>query len=398
MWTTEKEIKQALEKQWDKGIFLASLLNQNTLFPFKLKLSKPTHKDITDNFNLVRKWVEQLANIDFIQIEWKSISHRIQGEQKMPNAIFIQDLTTLLKVLKKEKVYQQFLTIIQQTESEQPILLNWLEKYPFKALSVAFEWQKILSVVAWIKLHLNPHIYLRQVDIPKIHTKFIEQHRAILTELFDVVLPENAINQAFSGVNNFIARYGFLEKNLSVRFRNLDKERSIFPNILQSDVTLDVESFAKLNPDIQRIIIVENETTYLSLPEVENTWAIWGAGYGWQALAQAKWLNQCEIFYWGDLDTHGFAILDRLRKHFPHTLSFLMDQKTLLNYPDFWSKESKPKTESLTRLTEDELQLYLALQHHQFGQNVRLEQEFIPFSVVKSAIEKMINGKNREKK
>ena len=123
-----------------------------------------------------------------------------------------------------------------------------------------------------------------------------------------------------------------------------------------------------------------------------------GAGYGWQALAQAKWLNQCEIYYWGNLDTHGFAILDRLRRHFPHTISFLMDEETLLNYPYFWSKESKPKIENLTLLTEDELQLYLALQYHQFGKNVRLEQEFIPFSVVKSAIEKMTNSKNQENK
>ena len=76
----------------------------------------------------------------------------------------------------------------------------------------------------------------------------------------------------------------------------------------------------------------------------------------------------------------------------------MMDEETLLNYHDFWSKESKPKIENLTLLTEDELQLYLALQYHQFGKNVRLEQEFIPFSVVKSAIEKMTNSKNREKK
>lgn len=75
-----------------------------------------------------------------------------------------------------------------------------------------------------------------------------------------------------------------------------------------------------------------------------------------------------------------------------------MDEETLLNYPDFGSKESKPKIENLTLLTEDELQLYLALQYHQFWKNVRLKQEFIPFSVVKSAIEKMTNSKNREKK
>ncbi len=60
-----------------------------------------------------------------------------------------------------------------------------------------------------------------------------------------------------------------------------------------------------------------------------------------------------------------------------------MDEETLLNYPDFGSKESKqesnPKMENLTLLTEDELQLYLSLQYHQFGQNMRLEQEFLPF-------------------
>nr|WP_226396651.1 Wadjet anti-phage system protein JetD domain-containing protein [Haemophilus sp. Marseille-Q0026] len=103
-----------------------------------------------------------------------------------------------------------------------------------------------------------------------------------------------------------------------------------------------------------------------------------GAGYGWQALAQAKWLNQCEIYYWGNLDTHGFAILDRLRRHFPHTISFLMDEDTLLNYPNFWSKESKPKIENLTLLTEDELQLYLALQYHQFGEKCAIRAGVYP--------------------
>ncbi|QIK37670.1 hypothetical protein GWK36_06375 [Caldichromatium japonicum] len=40
-------------------------------------------------------------------------------------------------------------------------------------------------------------------------------------------------------------------------------------------------------------------------------------GYGWEALAQGPWLNACQLYYWGDLDTHGFAILDGLRNHFP---------------------------------------------------------------------------------
>ncbi|MVM38701.1 hypothetical protein GO730_16025 [Spirosoma sp. HMF3257] len=33
---------------------------------------------------------------------------------------------------------------------------------------------------------------------------------------------------------------------------------------------------------------------------------------GWHRLASAK-----HLYYWGDLDAHGFLILDQCRKHFP---------------------------------------------------------------------------------
>lgn len=390
MWTTEKEIKQQLEKYWNKGIFLTSVLKKESLFPFKLKLIKPNNQDITEQFHLVQKWVSQLTKIDFIHIDWITIKNRIQGEQCMPNSLWIENIEDVLKILNKNKEYQNFLAIVEETKAQNPRLLVWLEKYPFKALSVAREWQKILSVVNWMQQHPQPKIYLRQVDIPHIHTKFIEQHSSILSELLDIVLPEETINKTFSGTKQFSARYGFLEKKTRIRFRNLDSKRVIFLNILQSDVTLDAESFAQLNPDVRRIIIVENETTYLALPDIENAWAIWGAGYGWQGLGKAKWLADCEIYYWGDLDTHGFAILDRLREYFPHTISFLMDQETLRDYADLWSKESKPQTEQLTRLTFEEMQLYQALQTNKFGQNVRLEQELIPFSVVEFALKKVL--------
>ncbi len=37
-----------------------------------------------------------------------------------------------------------------------------------------------------------------------------------------------------------------------------------------------------------------------------------------EPLAEASWLKERDLFYWGDIDTHGFAILDQLRGHFPH--------------------------------------------------------------------------------
>lgn len=68
-----------------------------------------------------------------------------------------------------------------------------------------------------------------------------------------------------------------------------------------------------------------------------------------------------------------------------------MDQETLLKCADFWSTEHKPQTEQLHRLIPDEQEVYQALQTNQFGQNVRLEQELIPFSVVQAALENVLS-------
>lgn len=390
-WETEKSLKYQLEKWWEKGIFLEAAISGQPLFPFKLKLTKPNSKALTEQFKQVRQWVAELSKIDFIRLEWQRINHRIQGEQQLPEAAYIDSLETVLKVLHKQKAYQQFLQLLALTQTEQPLLLSWLAKYPHKALQYAPQWQDFLRVIAWKQQNPMPKMYLRQVDILGIHSKFIEQHRGVLSELFDLALPDNAIFRQFSGISQFNARYGFESKPGFIRFRNLDCKRSIFPNILQSDLSLDMQSFAKLNPNIQRIIIVENEINYLTLPQIENAWAIFGAGYGWAHIATAKWLQQCEIYYWGDIDTHGFAILNQLREYFPHTISFLMDENTLLSNRTFWTTEHKPTAMELKNLTDAEQRLYIALKSQKWGNNIRLEQEFVPFSQIKNTLTQLFN-------
>lgn len=84
-----------------------------------------------------------------------------------------------------------------------------------------------------------------------------------------------------------------------------------------------------------------------------------------------------DLIYWGDIDTHGFAILDRLRAWLPQARSVLMDRETLLQHRDRWVREERPTSAALTRLTATEAQLYAALVHDDLGTRVRLEQERI---------------------
>ena len=65
------------------------------------------------------------------------------------------------------------------------------------------------------------------------------------------------------------------------------------------------------------MFIVENEINFLAFPRVEDSLLIFGSGYGVGRLKALKWLHECELYYWGDIDVHGLAILDSVRGNFP---------------------------------------------------------------------------------
>jgi hypothetical protein len=124
-------------------------------------------------------------------------------------------------------------------------------------------------------------------------------------------------------------------------------------------------------------VIVENEISYLSVEVPDDGVVIWGRGFDVDNVGRLRWLADADVLYWGDIDTHGFAILDRLRAWLPRTRSVLMDRETLLAHRERWVSEDRPATSVLTRLTHDERNLYLELVADGLGQRVRLEQERI---------------------
>jgi hypothetical protein len=102
------------------------------------------------------------------------------------------------------------------------------------------------------------------------------------------------------------------------------------------------------------------------------------------------WLEQTAIHYWGDIDTHGFAILDQLRHHFSHVESFLMDRATVDAHVAFWGREDKPQRADLHRLTQEKLRLYDDLRDNRIREGLRLEQEHLSFGWVRERIEQLL--------
>lgn len=201
----------------------------------------------------------------------------------------------------------------------------------------------------------------------------------VLAELLDLALPVDAVDSGKTGISQFPARYGFLEKPMRIRFRALDQSIQVVPGAASPDVTLDADSFSRLDLNVQCVFTAENETNFLAFPPVRNSIVIFGAGYGWDALAHSHWLKKSSIHYWGDIDTHGFGILDQLRAHFDHLVSFLMDRATLDAHAPIWGNEDKPLRVDLHRLTPEERALYDDLRDNRIRAGPRLEQEHIGF-------------------
>jgi len=388
-WTTPADIKQQLHSYWSRGQILTAGLRGEPLFPLIPRLRKPDAKALSERFDDVRKWIKVLEDESKTrrgfgyEIEWAETNHRQLGRNRVPAGVVVLTEYDALRLIGKNHEAERFRSLADTALQRFPALADWLAHRPLTALDHADDWVRILAVLTWFHQHPRARLYLRQLDIPGVDTKFIETRKGLLSELLDTILPPDAVDTRSTGSKNFEQRYGLISKSPLVRFRLLD-ERLYLHGL--SDLTVPAADFARLVIPVTRVFITENEINGLTFPEVPNSLVVFGLGYSLERLADVAWLQPKMLYYWGDIDTHGFAILDRLRATFPHAQSLLMNRETLMAHRDLWVQEDDRHDGPLNRLTVSERALFDELRHDHLGERVRLEQERISFGWLKQAL------------
>lgn len=386
-WSTSADLRVQVQRRWDKGELLAELAAPGELFPLRLSLRGPTSNELSERFDEVRAWAAGLQQSAGCRLVMREVRHRVIGQNSLPGEAWVDTLDDAFRLIGKARDARAFQALLAVTLERQPALLPWLQRQPLRSLALTEVWPQLLDVVAWLQAHPRPDIYLRQVDLPGVHSKFIEAQRGVLSELLDLALPPQAITATASGAAQFAQRYGFRDKPPRVRLRFLGLEHRAWVSGADADYTVSQEAFAKLAPDVRHVFITENEINFLAFPQAAGGLVVFGAGYGFDALAQAAWILHREVHYWGDIDTHGFAILDQLRAHIPQAQSFLMDRGTLLEHQALWTSEPQPTQRDLPRLNEAERRVYDDLRWRRLrDEPVRLEQERVAFCHVERAV------------
>lgn len=371
-------------RRWDQGRLLADVAEPGDLFPLRMSLRRPTSAELGSRFEEVRDWVTGLRSLTQARLETREVNHRQLGANSIPVALWFDTIDDAAAAIGKTRDLTRFRVLVETTGASCPELVPLLANRPLDALAEAESWPRLLDVALWVRDHPRPAIYVRQVDVLGVHTKLIEQHQRTLTAMLDMVLPEDAIDHSAPRAN-FARRYGFRVKPRLVRFRYLDPHMGLRAVDVDRHYTLTASDFGRVEPP-ERVFITENEVNFLAFPDAPDALVVFGAGSGLEHLSDVPWLTDVAVHYWGDIDTHGFTILDQLRAVTPHAHSLMMDSATLRAHRDFWGVEDKPTRRDLHRLTADEQSIYNDLRDNRLQTNLRLEQERIRFGWVKAAV------------
>lgn len=383
-----EEIKQQALKWW--APFLQSHVLNELFFPKlidRIGKIQPTH--VTHRFEALQNEVEVLYKNSKNEtgagylIVTSGKNFRRTGTHELPVSIVFETSDDYLHYAGKKKEWKSFLNNYESLMTSLPQLKEWVLSNVLLLTSPSTYWNDLIKVCQYFIATPRPNLYLRQLPI-HIHTKFIEENSIILQSLLNFLIPDHIRNH---GQKKFAERYFLNHDEPLIRIRILDDKLAVYNNI--KDISIRLSDFEDWEFTCSIVLITENKMNFLTLPVLPDAIAIWsGGGFNVSYLRNAEWLQRKKIFYWGDIDEHGFLILHQIRSYYSQTQSVLMDHLTFNTFKDYAVKGERNKAEKLYFLNKDETALYNFLKL--LEENNRLEQEKIPQYYVDAVLQKLL--------
>ena len=227
-WTGVEQLVSKLQKRWDTGRYLRAYAADEKWEPITLGVKGPSAADLLDHFDEARKWAaefERDASVhgtgsERFSLEYRTLQGRNLGVNRIPARMRIDSFEQLCDLLDGPSEIRALDSLLEQTRQRIPSASSWVAGHPLVALNYRDVWDKVLATVEWITTRESRGLYLRQIDVPGVDTKFVEGHRKLLDELLTAVLPPDRIDYSQPRAD-FTRRFGFLAKPGYTRFRLL---------------------------------------------------------------------------------------------------------------------------------------------------------------------------------
>jgi hypothetical protein len=333
---------------------------------------------------MVRAWVEAwLTFSEPTWVRWVEMQWSRMGSQRVPTHLEIPSARALAGLVGEEQRFDRARERYDKCLAVWPSLAGkaaLLRAFDVLADYSAADFERLVQFVCWLLANPASGHTLRQVPVPCVHTKWVDTKRQVLVTEWLSALREQ------SGAEGFHQACGLRAAPLRLRVRVLCPTlRAVTSGLCDIEAPLDELARLPLSP--RRVLVVENLESGLALPDLPGCVAVLGLGNAVPLLSRLNWVTSTEIVYWGDIDTHGFVILDRARATVGALSSVLMDEGTLLACRDLWVEEPvQASVRELSQLTAAERETFDGLRSQRWGHHVRLEQERVPWARVLKAL------------
>ncbi len=381
-------------------LWLHWALGQDGPWPLKLTLKAPQGTSFDDHVIAATAWAGTWRSaIDEHRIPGRLITAarraRRLGTHELPITWVIDDLDSALAVADPEIVasYELAAGRFAQALATPEIAWNMLSDIPFKSGKTIAglddaEWATALTVVTHlVAVGPGDATVLRQIRIPGVHSKWIEQNATLLCAM----LGTDTDSEGADPLTRLIARLGLDAKQTRLQVTlACPKLRAHAAGLRRFHATIPILNDTVLAPAI--IVIVENEAPGQTLDlDLGGVAVIGGLGKAAPILAQLNWIHIAErLVYWGDIDRAGISILASVRRAGLPVSSILMDETVLDAHRSAWhTTATQQATDTIpVELTDTEAALYQRLNayHHEHGRELQLEQEHLPKPLVDDVI------------
>lgn len=226
------------------------------------------------------------------------------------------------------------------------------------------EFGHLLDLLTWRREFQEP-TRARDVPLIGVGSKWVENRIGLIEPVLA------ACGLARDGADRF-ERCGLLRGSgakLPLRFDPED-----FPVL---DLDCDPASFIRWPDRTHTLLILENEAPFRRLAPRPGYALAWGCGHAARAtLPELSAATRIRLLYWGDCDSHGYAILNGLRGDLPDLRSVGMGIDTVLKSAGSLISEAVSERIEIVmpRLTDAEA----AGRGHLMRNHARLEQERVP--------------------
>ncbi|MFT4293827.1 MAG: DUF3322 domain-containing protein [Micropruina sp.] len=339
-------------------------------------LNPPTETIAAADTSAVIRWASAWREVGLpsgVSLDWRQAHWRSLGTQQLPARVNVRGATAVAALAGTSGQWHMLSGISARLRQRWPsaAVANALPSLAAALLKLDdADEQRLCAVVEWFRDHPEPGLFGRQLPIEGVDTKWLERHSSLVQRLV----------AAHTGS----AELGLRREARRFRVRVLDA--SIAGELL--DFNAPTSELGRLDWRPQWVLISENLQTVSALEPMPGGIAVHGNGLVVTELAAVPWIAGARVLYWGDLDSHGLAILGALRAVLPQTESVLMSAEVLQRFNHLAVADPTPRRGPIGHLTAGEAR---ALEVLRDG-DVRLEQERIPWPFAVATITQALNS------